>query len=108
MLQLVTVYWPAKAFIFYSGHPDVCTAIIIIIIIIMIIIIIIIIIITTIIIIIITILLLLLLLLLLKTLDRLQELLIASEHLSRKDCIWEIVIDTAIVFFKIYIILNVI
>ena len=91
MLRLVTVYWPAKAFIFYSGHPDVCTAIIIIIIII-----------------IITILLLLLLLLLFKTLDRLQELLIASEHLSRKDCIWEIVIDTAIVFFKIYIVLNVI
>ena len=90
MLRLVTVYWPAKAFIFYSGHPDVCTAIIIIIIII------------------ITILLLLLLLLLFKTLDRLQELLIASEHLSRKDCIWEIVIDTAIVFFKIYIVLNVI
>ena len=47
-------------------------------------------------------------LLLFKTLDRLQELLIAAEHLSRKDCIWEIVIDTAIVFFKIYIILNVI
>ena len=46
--------------------------------------------------------------LLFKTLDRLQELLIAPEHLSRKDCIWEIVIDTAIVFFKIYIILNVI
>ena len=91
MLRLVTVYWPAKAFIFYSGHPDVCTAIIIIIIII-----------------IILLLLLLLLLLLFKTLDRLQELLIASEHLSRKDCIWEIVIDTAIVFFKIYIVLNVI
>ena len=90
MLRLVTVYWPAKAFIFYSGHPDVCTAIIIIIIIIIIL------------------LLLLLLLLLFKTLDRLQELLIASEHLSRKDCIWEIVIDTAIVFFKIYIVLNVI
>ena len=90
MLRLVTVYWPAKAFIFYSGHPDVCTAIIIIIIIILLL------------------LLSLLLLLLFKTLDRLQELLIASEHLSRKDCIWEIVIDTAIVFFKIYIILNVI
>ena len=47
-------------------------------------------------------------LLLFKTLDRLQELLIVAEHLNRKDCIWEIVIDTAIVFFKIYIILNVI
>ena len=47
-------------------------------------------------------------LLVFKTLDRLQELLIAAEHLSLKDCIWEIVIDTAIVFFKIYIILNVI
>ena len=34
MLRLVTVCRPAKAFIFYSGHPDVCTAIIIIIIII--------------------------------------------------------------------------
>ena len=33
MLQLVTVCRLAKAFIFYSGHPDVCTAIIIIIII---------------------------------------------------------------------------
>ena len=32
MLQLVTVCRLAKAFIFYSGHPDVCTAIIIIII----------------------------------------------------------------------------
>ena len=31
MLQLVTVCRPAKAFIFYAGHPDVCTAIIIII-----------------------------------------------------------------------------
>ena len=30
MLRLVTVCRPAKAFIFYSGHPDVCTAIIII------------------------------------------------------------------------------
>ena len=30
MLWLVTVCRPAKAFIFYSGHPDVCTAIIII------------------------------------------------------------------------------
>ena len=29
MLQLVTVCRPYKAFIFYSGHPDVCTAIII-------------------------------------------------------------------------------
>ena len=29
MLRLVTVCRPAKAFIFYSGHPDVCTAIII-------------------------------------------------------------------------------
>ena len=94
MLRLVTVYWPAKAFIFYSGHPDVCTAIIIIIIIILLLLLL--------------LLLSLLLLLLFKTLDRLQELLIASEHLSRKDCIWEIVIDTAIVFFKIYIILNVI
>ena len=28
MLRLVTVCHPAKAFIFYSGHPDVCTAII--------------------------------------------------------------------------------
>ena len=28
---MVTVCRPAKAFIFYSGHPDVCTAIIIII-----------------------------------------------------------------------------
>ena len=33
MLRLVTVCRQAKAFIFYSGHPDVCTAIIIIIII---------------------------------------------------------------------------
>ena len=33
MLQLVTVCRPTKAFIFYAGHPDVCTAIIIIIII---------------------------------------------------------------------------
>ena len=40
MLRLVTVCRPAKAFIFYSGHPDVCTAIIIIIIIIIIIVII--------------------------------------------------------------------
>ena len=40
MLQMVTVCRPAKAFIFYSGHPDVCTAIIIIIIMIIIIIII--------------------------------------------------------------------
>ena len=31
MLRLVTVCRPAKAFIFYSGHADVCTAIIIII-----------------------------------------------------------------------------
>ena len=30
MLLLVTVCRPAKAFVFYSGHPDVCTAIIII------------------------------------------------------------------------------
>ena len=30
MLRLVTVCHPAKAFNFYSGHPDVCTAIIII------------------------------------------------------------------------------
>ena len=30
MLRLVTVCHPAKAVIFYSGHPDVCTAIIII------------------------------------------------------------------------------
>ena len=30
MLQLVMVCHSAKAFIFYSGHPDVCTAIIII------------------------------------------------------------------------------
>ena len=29
MLQLVMVCHSAKAFIFYSGHPDVCTAIII-------------------------------------------------------------------------------
>ena len=29
MLRLVTVCRPAKAFIFYSGHSDVCTAIII-------------------------------------------------------------------------------
>ena len=40
MLRLVTVCRPAKAFIFHSGHPDVCTAIIIIIIITIIIIII--------------------------------------------------------------------
>ena len=40
MLRLVTVCCPAKAFIFYSGHPDVCTAIIMIISIIIIIIII--------------------------------------------------------------------
>ena len=40
MLWLVTVCCPAKAFIFYSGHPDVCTAIIMIISIIIIIIII--------------------------------------------------------------------
>ena len=40
MLRLVKVCRPAKAFIFYSGHPDVCTAIIITIIIIIIIIII--------------------------------------------------------------------
>ena len=40
MLRLVTVCRPAKAFIFYSGHPDVCTAIIMIISIIIIIIII--------------------------------------------------------------------
>ena len=39
MLRLVKVCRPAKAFIFYSGHPDVCTAIIITIIIIIIIII---------------------------------------------------------------------
>ena len=32
MLRLVTVCRPAKAFNFYSGHPDVCAAIIIIII----------------------------------------------------------------------------
>ena len=38
MLQLVTVCHPSRAFIFYSGHPDVCTAIIIIIMIIIIII----------------------------------------------------------------------
>ena len=31
MLRLVTVCRPAKAYIFYSGHPNVCTAIIIII-----------------------------------------------------------------------------
>ena len=31
MLRLVTVCRPAKAFNFYPGHPDVCTAIIIII-----------------------------------------------------------------------------
>ena len=30
MLRMVTVCRPAKAFIFYSGHPNVCTAIIII------------------------------------------------------------------------------
>ena len=30
MLRLVTVCRPAKAFIFYFGHPNVCTAIIII------------------------------------------------------------------------------
>ena len=29
MLRLVTVCRPAKAFIFYSGHPDVCIAVII-------------------------------------------------------------------------------
>ena len=40
MLRLVTVCPLVKAFIFYSGHPDVCTAIIIVIIIIIIIIII--------------------------------------------------------------------
>ena len=34
MLRLVTVCRPAKALIFYSGHADVCTAIIIIMIII--------------------------------------------------------------------------
>ena len=38
MLRLVTVCHPTRAFIFYSGHPDVCTAIIIIIMIIIIII----------------------------------------------------------------------
>ena len=38
MLRLVTVCHPSRAFIFYSGHPDVCTAIIIIIMIIIIII----------------------------------------------------------------------
>ena len=38
MLRLVMVCHPAKAFIFYSGRPDVCTAMIIIIIIIVIII----------------------------------------------------------------------
>ena len=32
MLRMVTVCRPAEAFIFYSGHPDVCTAIIIMII----------------------------------------------------------------------------
>ena len=37
MLRLVKVCRPAKAFIFYSVHPDVCTAIIITIIIIIII-----------------------------------------------------------------------
>ena len=31
MLRLVTVCRPAKVFYFYSGHPDVCSAIIIII-----------------------------------------------------------------------------
>ena len=35
MLRLVTVCRPAKAFIFYSGHPDVCIVIIMIIIIIL-------------------------------------------------------------------------
>ena len=40
MLRLVTVCRPAGAFDFYSGHPDVCTAVIIIIIIIIIVIII--------------------------------------------------------------------
>ena len=30
MLRLVTVCRPAKAFNFYSGHPDVCSAIIIV------------------------------------------------------------------------------
>ena len=40
ILWLVTVCCPAKAFIFYSGHPDVCTAIIMIMIIVIIIIII--------------------------------------------------------------------
>ena len=40
MLRLVTVCLPGKAFILYSGHPNVCTAIIIIIITIIIIIII--------------------------------------------------------------------
>ena len=35
MLRLVTVCRPAKASNFYSGHPDVCSAIIIIIIIVM-------------------------------------------------------------------------
>ena len=40
MLRLVTVCLQAKAFIFSSGHPDVCTAIIIITVIIIIIIII--------------------------------------------------------------------
>ena len=29
MLRLVTVCRPAKVFFFYSGHPDVCSAIII-------------------------------------------------------------------------------
>ena len=40
MLRLVTICLPAKAFIFYPGHPDICTAIITIIIIITILIII--------------------------------------------------------------------
>ena len=40
ILWLVTVCCPAKAFIFDSGHPDVCTAIIMIMIIVIIIIII--------------------------------------------------------------------
>ena len=40
MLRLVAVCLQAKAFVFSSGHPDVCTAIIVIIIIIIIIIII--------------------------------------------------------------------
>ena len=40
MLRLVAICLPAKAFIFYSGHPDICTAITTIIMIIIIIIII--------------------------------------------------------------------